>query len=244
MELIKQSFEVLTHVDRYQYHRDIEDAARSCYQSSHKNPEKDPLVTTKFVEKMVKSGHLSTIEHKSISVRFITNRGVTHELVRHRLASYSQESTRYCSYAGKEMQFILPVWMDNNHLGAHTEAYQDPFDTVSEYVFIDSLLRNEVDYGILLNDCGQSPQQAREVLPNALKTDIVVTANLRQWLTILQQRTAKAAHLQIRHLMCGLLLKFNDLLPSIFNPDTVPQACGDTLNQVNEEEYYGPAFNI
>ena len=125
--------------------------------------------------------------HEYKTVRFITNRGVTHELVRHRPASYSQESTRYCNYGGKEMEFIRPVWWEES-----TKFGRNIFNIACE--------DSEHDYKQALK-VGWRPEQAREILPNALKTEIVVTANLKEWAHILKLRTSKAAHPQIRALM-------------------------------------------
>lgn len=125
--------------------------------------------------------------HGFRTVRFITNRGVTHELVRHRPASYSQESTRYVNYGEKDMEFIKPVWWGN-------------VDGMSNLEFVCAAEDSETYYELMLNK-GWRPEQAREVLPNALKTEIVVTANLKEWRHILDLRTSNKAHPQIRALM-------------------------------------------
>lgn len=171
---------------------------------------------------LIKSGHESVLEHESISVRFICDRGVSHELVRHRLASFSQESTRYCNYSkdkfDNQVTFIIPNWLDIN----------DGFETTADVVrqmkslhpiywqFYWTLAIAETSYLQLLKS-GWTPQQARSVLPNSLKTEIVVTANLREWRLILKQRTSNAAHPQMRELMCPLLEELKQKLPVIFN---------------------------
>lgn len=178
----------------------IENAGRTCYKSEAK-------ITTgsadRFTRMLVKSGHESVIEHAVAGVRFITNRGVTHELVRHRLAAYSQESTRYVNYGNEEMAFIRPVWWETS-----SEA--------QKAIFLDACQTAESHYNKLLA-CGWKPQHAREVLPNSLKTEIVVTANLRQWRHIFRLRTAKAAHPQMRELMCRCLREFQEQIPILFD---------------------------
>lgn len=156
-----------------------------------------------FVERqIVGRGHLSVIEHVSITVRFVTDLGVTHEQVRHRLCSFSQESTRYVSYAKRGAQFIKPV---------------DWELTSEDKKFLESI---EHYYVKRLGD-GLTPQQARYFLPKGLKTEIVHTANLREWRHILDLRTSPAAHPQIRALMRDLLSQFKSRLPIIFD-DILP----------------------
>jgi thymidylate synthase (FAD) len=179
----------------------IEEAGRTCYKSESRITEDS---AADFFRKMLKSGHYSVIEHGVIRVRFITNRGVTHELVRHRLASYSQESTRYCNYGGKDIQFIKPTWW-----GVSSKEQRD--------MFMRSLELAEASYNRLL-ELGWQPQQAREVLPNALKTEIVMTANIREWYHVLKLRCSKAAHPQIKWLMIDLLILLRERYPIMFGP--------------------------
>jgi thymidylate synthase (FAD) len=200
MRIVEQSFEILDDINRESLLKKIELAGRVCYKSEDKITEDS---ASKFVEKIVNTGHHSVIEHVNITVKFITNRGVTHELVRHRIASYSQESTRYVNY-NKDMAFVKPHWFDEKPEG--DPARQDWFGIMAEI---------EDTYNNLLAE-GLKPQDARGVLPNDLKTEIVVTANLREWKHILTLRTSVAAHPQIRFLLLPLLQKFRELLPEIF----------------------------
>lgn len=135
------------------------------------------------------------------TVRFITNRGVTHELVRHRRAIYSQESTRYVRY-DKDVQFIMPVWM-NGRIDDRAR------------VWCKAMGDAETAYKNLLHS-GWTPGQAREVLPNALKTEIVMTTTLDMWKHILEQRCSEAAHPQMRNLMLGCLQSFYSRYPAVF----------------------------
>lgn len=177
----------------------IELAGRTCYKSEDKITEES---AEKFVRMILKSGHESVIEHVSATVRFITNRGVTHELVRHRLAAYSQESTRFVDYQG-EMEFIRPVWL----WFADDAAWK---------LFQSSCEQAEAKYQALRR-MGWRPEQAREVLPNALKTEIVTTANLREWRHIFKLRTSPKAHPQMRALMLDCLAGFKEAIPVLFD---------------------------
>jgi len=209
----------LTEIQPEKILTNIEKAGRTCYKSENRITAES---AEKFVANLIKSGHESVIEHESISVKFICDRGVSHELVRHRLASFSQESTRYCNYSkdkfDNQLTFIIPCWLD----------IQNGFETTIKDIiqmrglnplywqFYWSLAIAETSYIELLK--GEwTPQQARSVLPNSLKTEIVVTANLREWRTIFKQRTSNAAHPQMRELMCPLLEELKQKLPVIFN---------------------------
>ena len=187
----------------------IEAAGRTCYKSEDKITEGS---AEKFVRMIIKRGHLSVIEHAYMSVRFICDRGVTHEIVRHRLAAYSQESTRYCNYKGG-VTFIIPPWVDIEE----GEYRIQPMGLIdSEKLWFYSMINSENDYIKLLRE-KWSPQQARSVLPNSLKTEIVMTANLREWMHIFSLRTSKAAHPQMRELMIPLLEEMKTLVPVIFD---------------------------
>lgn len=151
----------------------------------------------KFLRKLIDMGHESVIEHVSISVLFICDRGVTHELVRHRLAAYTQESTRYCDYSKKGVTFIEPPWgLDDADL---------------------AMLKLLGDYYNQKIANGWTPQQARYWLPNGLKTEIIATMNLREWRHVLKVRTHGSAHPQMRELMIPLLEDFKSRIPVIFD---------------------------
>ena len=191
----------------------IEKAGRTCYKSEDKITSNS---AKKFVNMIVKRGHESVIEHAFASVKFITNRGVTHELVRHRLCSFSQESTRYVNYSSNDIQFIKPVWTDIT-LGVYNyDSYIPTNWNKVNTIFILSCLDSESSYKKLLNK-GWRPEQAREVLPNSLKTEIIVTTNLREWKHIFKLRTSKSAHPQIRELMKECLNMFKKEVPILFD---------------------------
>lgn len=185
--------------------KQIEKIARTCYKSEDKITD-DEESARKLIKNLIANGHEAMLEHGYISVKFICDRAISHELVRHRVASFAQESQRYCNYSkdkfGGEITFIQPWWMD--------EEDDVGFDTWKK-----SCENAEKAYFKLL-EYGYKPEQARMVLPNCTKTEIVVTANYREWRHILQLRTAKSAHPDMQHLMFGLLEELNRKLPVFF----------------------------
>lgn len=179
----------------------IELAGRTCYKSEARITSGSAV---KFVKMILEHGHETVIEHINASIRFITNRGVTHELVRHRLASYSQESTRYVRYKD-ELQFIEPVW------------WKDPgYTTAQKNHWLRAMVQAEELYLEALAK-GDKPEQAREILPNSIRTEIVITANLREWRHIFLMRCSKKAHPQIRALLFDCLQGFVHEMPEIFS---------------------------
>ena len=211
MKLIKPTYEILTPINREDILTSLEKYGRTCYKSENKIT---PSSAGRFVNNIVKSGHLSVIEHCSLTVRFICDRGVTHEMVRHRLASYSQESTRYCNYS-KEVTFILPCWFEEIKEGIYKIDAQYINNLTPERLWFNGMLESELTYKSLLIN-GWKPQQARSVLPNSLKTEIVVTANLREWLHVFKLRCSSKAHPQIREVMVPLRVELQQSLPEIF----------------------------
>jgi len=219
MKLIRQYWKFEECVDGKEMLKKIERAGRTCYKSEDKITDDS---ARQFCLNMLKSGHHSVIEHHNITVRIITNRGVTHEIVRHRLASYSQESTRYCNYGGDDLVFILPVWMDNyalpldQSINADALFIEGPSHLEAPDAFLYSLYQAELSYKYLLQE-GWQPQCAREVLPNALKTELVMTANIREWRHFFSLRCSKAAHPQMRDLAKSMLLGFCSNIPAMFD---------------------------
>jgi len=203
MRVIKPSVELLDQLDGKEMLKKIEKIGRVCYKSEDRITEDS---AEKFIRSILKSGHESVIEHEKISVRIICDRGVTHEIVRHRIASYSQESTRYCNYSnekfGKELTLIQPLFWSE--------------DSAEYKVWLDSMQVIEDNYNKLMG-LGAEPQQARSILPNSLKTEIVVTMNLREWRHFFKLRTAKRAHPQMREVACMILDLFKGYVPVIFD---------------------------
>lgn len=211
MEIIKPSFEIMDKLDGAEILKKIELCGRVCYKSEDRITEDS---AKKFVAGIIKSGHESVLEHVSFSVRFVVDRGVSHEIVRHRIASFSQESTRYCNYDkgnfNGEITVIEPCFLEvgtkgyGHWLGACMEAERAYFD--------------------MLN-WGCTPQEARSVLPNSLKTELIMTANLREWRHFLKLRTGRAAHPQMREVAIPLLAKLKTVVPVFFD-DIVGKGIG------------------
>lgn len=196
MRIIKPSIEI-ENIDGLALIRNIEKYGRTCYKSEGR-------LTTEsagpFIKNAIKRGHYSIIEHEKISARIICDRAVANEIVRHRIASYSQESTRYVNY--KE----------------GIEVIQPPFKSeVARYEWNKAVLASEASYISLVNTFGESPEMARAVLPSCLKTELVMTANLRAWRHFFWMRGAKGAHPQIREIAIMLLNEIRDSVPVVFD---------------------------
>lgn len=180
--------------------KQIEIAGRTCYKSEDKITADS---AREFVRRMRKSGHHAMLEHASASFLIITDRGITHEIVRHRLASYAQESTRYCNYSkdkfNNECCFIEPPDLSRSEF----TYWQDACEFSERRYF-----------GML--EHGASPQIARAVLPNCLKAEIVMTANLREWRHFINLRGSQAAHPQIRPIARGIWEVLMEYAPAIF----------------------------
>jgi thymidylate synthase (FAD) len=180
----------------------LEKAGRVCYKSE------DRITAASagpFVRRIIQSGHHSVLEHAGATVRIVCDRGVTHELVRHRLASYSQESTRYANYSrkkfGNEITVIRPCFWTKN-----SPAYK----------LWHAAMREAERAYLALTASGATAQAARSVLPNSLKTEIVVTCNMREWRHIFALRCDGAAHPQMREIMLPLLQKMHAAVPELF----------------------------
>jgi thymidylate synthase (FAD) len=213
MRLIHASFEILDNVNGVSMLERIERYGRTCYKSEDKITFDSAAA---FVANILKRGHESVIEHEKISVRVICDRGVSHEIVRHRIASYSQESTRYCDYsAGAHVTFIIPCWLDI------TPGVYSSFKLDDTTTWMMAMLQAEAAYNAL-RGAGWKPEQARSVLPNSLKTEIVMTMNLREWLHFFKLRTTRAAHPQMREITIPLLAEFKHLIPVVFD-DIIPE---------------------
>lgn len=203
MNIIPPSFELLDRVDGTALLQKIELAGRVCYKSEAKITSDS---AAGFVRRILENGHESVLEHEKLTARIVCDRGVSHEIVRHRIASYSQESTRYCNYAqekfGRELTFIRPCFWQEE-----PEKYQIWQETMAEI---------ERNYFRLL-DLGAAPQEARSILPNSLKTELAVTMNLREWRHFFRLRTDAASHPQMRETACALLEDFRARVPILFD---------------------------
>lgn len=214
MNLIRPSFKIRGNVDGSKILKSIESAGRTCYKSETKITLES---SEKFMSMILKRGHESVIEHEIISVRIVCDRGVSHEIVRHRLASYSQESTRYCDYAGGHITFIIPPWVAKIHAmtGEHNVCPTAFLDSGTNDWLL-AMWQSENTYK-MLREYGWKPEQARSVLPNSLKTEIVCTMNLREWRHFFKMRADPAAHPQMREIAVPMLEEFRRLVPVVFN---------------------------
>lgn len=202
MKIIKPSVEFVTPINQDAVLKRLEEVGRTCYKSESKIVEGS---AEKFVRMIIKRGHNSVLEHCHLSVRIICDRGVSHELVRHRIAAYSQESTRYCNYShdnfNGEITFIEPPFFVK--------------DTPLYVWWQDACAYAETAYFNLL-EIGATPEEARTVLPNSLKTEIVATMDIAEWRHVLRERCSRAAHPQMREVMWMVLNHFADTMPVLF----------------------------
>jgi len=205
MKVIKPSFVIEEGIDGEEILRKIELRGRICYKSEDRIT---PDSARTLVKNLIKRGHESVLEHEKVTVTIICDRGVTHEIVRHRIGSYSQESTRYCNYSGEGITVIKPFFFEN--------------DTAKLQHWAKAMLACENAYNDLIG-LGAGPQEARSVLPNSLKTEIVVTYDLREWRHFFKLRTAKAAHPQMREITIPMLAEFKKLIPVVFDDITVEE---------------------
>lgn len=202
MKIIKPSTEIMAATPDLE--KCIEFSGRVCYKSEDKITDDSACA---FVSKIRSINHESVLEHGAITVKFICDRGVTHELVRHRIASFSQESTRYCNYSkdkfGNELTVIDPR-------GGFPEMSDEEY-----VVWATAMVNAETAYFHMI-DLGAKAQLARDVLPNSLKTEIVMTTNPREWRHVFKLRCAEAAHPQMREVMLPLRAEFAKRWPALF----------------------------
>ena len=206
MRVINAGYEIISDLNGSEILKHIERCARVCYKSEDR-------ITAGSAEKMVaaliRSGHEAMLEHYSFTVKFICDRGVSHELVRHRIASFAQESSRYCCYAkdkfGKELTFINPCFWEPN-----SDNYARWFHEMDEA---------EKTYLAMIED-GATPEQARDILPMSIKTEIVMTANLREWRHFFKLRAEGVTgkpHPQMLEITIPLLKELKQKIPVVFD---------------------------
>jgi thymidylate synthase (FAD) len=203
LKIIEASVELAQELNPAEIMKHIERAGTVCYKSESNISDTS---AEKFIANIIKSGHESVLEHVSITFKIICDRGITHEIVRHRLASYSQESSRYCDYSGNkfggELTFIKPCFW--------SEDDENYFTWRQTMAFVEHIY-------LMLREKGARPEQARSILPNSLKTEIFMTANLREWRHFLKLRTSKRAHPQMREIALKIYEILNEKLPVFFS---------------------------
>ena len=220
MKLIKPFTEILTPINGEEILKFLEKIARTCYKSEDKITDDS---AEKMIRMLISRGHEAMIEFFDITVKFTCDRGVSHEIVRHRMASYAQESTRYCNYSkdkfDNQITFIIPNWcinIDEQFLTDRAEIESSTNINDDERRWLIAMAFAEHSYNLLIED-GWQAQQARSVLPNSTKTEINVKYNLREWRHFFKLRTSPAAHPQMRELTIPLLKEFQSKIPIIFD---------------------------
>lgn len=204
----------------------IEEAGRTCYQSSREVITKE--TAKKFISMLLKCGHVSVIEHSNMTVQFNNlSRGFTHEQVRHRLTAISQESTRYVDYSKDgygpdiekfQLECVVPPHRDENEEIELEDGRK--ISIVEMFTEYEGFYRG-------LRKAGWAPQDARQVLPIGIKSQIVISANFREWRHIFTMRTAKSAHWEIRRVMCDLLEFVKPILSPVFDDFCYVEAAKD-----------------
>lgn len=209
MILTKPQVEIIDMANYSDILKKIEKIGRVCYKSEDRIQDGS---AEKFIEGIIKRGHESVIEHESVSVKVICDRGVTHEIVRHRVASYSQESTRYCNYSKDKFGSQISVIDISTGFSYDME---NPDDRQKYKIWHEAMESAEKFYFQML-EAGASPQEARSVLPNSLKTELVMTMNLREWRHFFRLRLGGGAHPQMKEISKLILEVFKRELPVFF----------------------------
>lgn len=206
MRVINAGYEIISELNGEEILKHIERCARVCYKSEDRITDGS---AEKMVAALIRSGHEAMLEHYSFTVKFICDRGISHELVRHRIASFAQESSRYCCYAkdkfGKELTFINPCFWEPD-----SDNYARWFHEVDEA---------EKTY-LAMIESGATPEQARDILPTSIKTEIVMTANLREWRHFFKLRAEGVTgkpHPQMLEITIPLLKEIKQKIPVVFD---------------------------
>ena len=206
MRVINAGYEIISDLNGAEILKHIERCARVCYKSEDRITDGS---AEKMVAALIRSGHEAMLEHYSFTVKFICDRGIANELVRHRIASFSQESSRYCCYAkdkfGKELTFINPCFWKPD-----SDNYARWFHEMDEA---------EKTYLAMIED-GATPEQARDILPMSIKTEIVMTANLREWRHFLKLRAEGVTgkpHPQMLEITIPFLNELKQKIPVVFD---------------------------
>ena len=215
MRVVKPEWRIvaLTEADPTRLMKHLEAMGRICYQSGDLANETS---YEQFLRNIIKRGHEAVLEHASVTAVVICDRGVSHEIVRHRIASYCQESTRYCNYSkgkfGEEITVIEPLFFEP---GSYNYQIWERACDQAESAYFDLLIR------------GATPQEARSVLPNSLKTQIAITMNMREWRHFFRLRCAPAAHPQMIEVAKLGLIEMYDYFPCLFEDVYQEVFCND-----------------
>ena len=219
MNILKAGFEILTPISEggIEELKHIEKIGRVCYKSEGKITE-DGESAKKFVKMLIDKGHEAMIEHSSLSVKFVVDRGVSHELVRHRIASFAQESTRYVNYSLEKFGNEINVIDIRDGINLDNKMKNMDSDTISAIMGEWCLAMEDAEkHYMKMIELGATPQIARSVLPNSTKTEITITANYREWRNFFKLRVPNTAHPQMREVTIPLLKELKRRLPIIFD---------------------------
>lgn len=219
MNIMKSDFEILTPIsdDGIEELKHIERIGRVCYKSEDKISE-DGETAKKFVKMLIDRGHEAMIEHSSLSVKFTVDRGVSHELVRHRIASFAQESTRYVNYSLDKFGNEINVIDINGGINLDNKMKDMNALDIAAIIYEWRMAMQDAEKHYMnMIELGATPQVARSVLPNSTKTEITITANYREWRNFFKLRTAPTAHPQMREVTIPLLKELKNRLPIIFD---------------------------
>ena len=219
MNILKAGFEILTPISEggIEELKHIEKIGRVCYKSEGKITE-DGESAKKFVKMLIDRGHEAMIEHSSLSVKFVVDRGVSHELVRHRIASFAQESTRYVNYSLEKFGNEINVIDIRNGVDLDNKMKNMDSDTISAIMGEWCLAMEDAEkHYMKMIELGATPQIARSVLPNSTKTEITITADYREWRNFFKLRVPNTAHPQMREVTIPLLKELKRRLPIIFD---------------------------
>ena len=219
MNILKAGFEILTPISEggIKELKHIEKIGRVCYKSEG-NITEDGESAKKFVKMLINRGHEAMIEHSSLSVKFTVDRGVSHELVRHRIASFAQESTRYVNYSLDKFGNEINVINIDNGINLDNKMKNIEANTISAITSEWYLAMEDAErHYMTMMELGATPQIARSVLPNSTKTEIIITANYREWRNFFKLRVPLTAHPQMREITIPLLKELKNRLPIIFD---------------------------
>lgn len=222
MKILQASYSIESEINGMEILKQIEKVGRTCYKSEDKITEDSAI---KFAKGLISRGHEAMIEHNAITVRFTCDRGVSHEIVRHRLASFGQESTRYCNYSKASFGSEINVIDIRPGIKLDTKMKDMSIHLINAILaeWEQAILDSERHYNKMIQ-LGATPQIARGVLPNSLKTEIVVTMNIREWRHFFSLRSDTPAHPQMRELAVPLLRDFKKFIPVLFD-DILPELC-------------------
>jgi thymidylate synthase (FAD) len=214
LKIVKSNYEIITKINREEILKTIEIVGRTCYKSEDKITEDSAI---KFIKMLIKNGHEAMIEHFSISIRFTNDRGVSHEEVRHRIASFGQESTRYCNYSKDKFGNEITYIDINDGIKLDQKMRNMPVEQINLIIneWLSACKDAENHYFKML-ELGATPQIARSVLNNSTKTEIVITMNLREWRHFFKLRCSSPAHPQMREVTLPLFEEMKELLPEVF----------------------------